>query len=313
MATAYVSSTGSSTSTSSLSRGQAAEGTTADAGAGIAPAEGAGAQSPARMLRAAEATLFALERIIVSSRRVQPSSPGSTAGAAYCSSRRRGHRVRPARSPRAYRRVRLCRAPTRSPRVSGPRGPGLSSVKLLLLTTLAVHQLVHAWRSCTTAGEGARVRVHVPPRHPAHVLRRRHRHLHGRAGARRHGRFGHRVHLVLGALGSWWRCTRSPDFRAFAAASGIIQLQRVRDRALSVLLHRDGRLSRLVDALGVATRSERALNYVAGSCAGRRRYDGRARPALYSVRMLSTLSVRRLRRRSNVPADHARHQLTWGA
>ena len=54
------------------------------------------------------------------------------------------------------------------------------------------------------------------------------------------------VHLVLGSL--WFLLAAHAPLgsftQAFAAASGMIQWQALRGRALSVLLHRDGRLPR---------------------------------------------------------------------
>ena len=101
------------------------------------------------------------------------------------------------------------------------------------------------------------------------------------------------VHLVLGALWFLVALYAEPGFfRAFAAASGIIQLQTfVIALYPFCFIEMDG-YHVLVDALGVPTLKSDALNYVAGLLRGAAPVRWSREAALYlGYVTLSTLSI----------------------
>jgi hypothetical protein len=249
-----------------------------------------------RLLRAAEITLFALERINVSSRSVQPLF-------------RRLYRwggfvlFTPAALVLSVLMgifgviagVRLWQ--TADEIASGFGGHALValvSVKLLLLATLAFHQLVHG---LALVHYGRQVRefgftfLHgILPTFYVDVTdifmaSRRARVVTAVSGTV--------VHLVLGAL--WFVValyTEPGFFRAFAAASGIIQFQTfVIALYPFCFIEMDG-YHVLVDALGVPTLKSDALNYVGGLLRGAPPIRWSREAALYlGYVTLSTLSV----------------------
>lgn len=249
-----------------------------------------------RLLRAAEATLFALERINVSSRRVQPFfarlyrwggfllfTPAAAIVCVLLGLLGLAAGVRLWQS-----------ADTIAAGFGGHAVLAVISVKLLLLTTLAVHQLVHG---LALVHYGRRVRefgftfLHgILPTFYVDVTdifmaSRRARVVTAVSGTV--------VHLVLGALWFLVALYAEPGFfRAFAAASGIIQLQTfVIALYPFCFIEMDG-YHVLVDALGVPTLKSDALNYVAGLLRGAAPIRWSREAALYlGYVMLSTLSV----------------------
>jgi hypothetical protein len=249
-----------------------------------------------RLLRAVEITLFALERINVSSRSVQPLF-------------RRLYRwggfvlFTPAALALSVLMgifgviagVRLWQSADEI--ASGFGGHALLalvSVKLLLLATLAFHQLVHG---LALVHYGRQVRefgftfLHgILPTFYVDVTdifmaSRRARVVTAVSGTV--------VHLVLGAL--WFVValyTEPGFFRAFAAASGIIQFQTfVIALYPFCFIEMDG-YHVLVDALGVPTLKSDALNYVGGLLRGAPPIRWSREAALYlGYVTLSTLSV----------------------
>lgn len=249
-----------------------------------------------RLLRMAEATLFALERINVSSRRVQPFFDRLYRWGGFLLF-----------TPAAVvvcvllgilgvvAGVKLWNSP--EPIAAGFGGRAvvaLISVKLLLLATLAFHQLVHGL---------ALVHYRRQVREFGFTF------LHGILPtfyvdvtdifmASRRARVvtavsGTVVHLVLGSL--WFLAALSAEpgfFRAFAAASGIIQLQTfVIALYPFCFIEMDG-YHVLVDALGVPTLKSDALAYVGGLLRGAAPVRWSSEAALYlGYVALSTLSV----------------------
>jgi putative peptide zinc metalloprotease protein len=249
-----------------------------------------------RVLRAAEVTLFALERINVSSRRVQPLfrrlydwggfvlfTPAALAVCALLGLLGLAAGVRLWQGAEGI--------------ASGFGGHALLallSVKLLLLATLAVHQLVHG---LALVHYGRRVRefgftfLHgILPTFYVDVTdifmaSRRARVVTAISGTV--------VHLVLGSL--WFLVALSAEpgfFRAFAAASGIIQFQTfVIALYPFCFIEMDG-YHVLVDALGVPTLKSDALDYVAGLLRGAAPVRWSREAALYlGYVTLSTLSI----------------------
>jgi putative peptide zinc metalloprotease protein len=249
-----------------------------------------------RMLRAAEATLFALERINVSSRRVQPFFEGlyrwggfllfTPAAALACA-------VLGVLGLAAG--VWLWRsAEAIASGFGGHAVMALVTVKLLLLATLAVHQLVHGL---------ALVHYRRQVREFGFTF------LHGILPtfyvdvtdifmASRRARVvtavsGTLVHLVLGSLWFLVAVYAEPGFfRAFAAASGMIQWQTfVIALYPFCFIEMDG-YHVLADALGLPTLKSDALSYVAGFLRGAAPVRWSREAALYlGYVTLSTLSV----------------------
>jgi len=249
-----------------------------------------------RLLRAAEITLFALERINVSSRSVQP---------LFRRLYRWGGFV--LFTPAALvvsvllgilgvvAAVRLWQSADEI--VSGFGGHALLalvSVKLLLLATLAFHQLVHG---LALVHYGRQVRefgftfLHgILPTFYVDVTdifmaSRRARVVTAVSGTV--------VHLVLGSLWFVVALYAGPGFfRAFAAASGIIQFQTfVIALYPFCFIEMDG-YHVLVDALGVPTLKSDALSYVGGLLRGAAPIRWSREAALYlGYVTLSTLSV----------------------
>jgi putative peptide zinc metalloprotease protein len=249
-----------------------------------------------RVLRAAELTLFALERINISSRRVQPFfgrlyrwggfllfTPVAAVVCVLLGILGLAAGVRLWQSAEGI--------------ASGFGGHALLaliSVKLLLLATLAFHQLVHG---LALVHYGRRVRefgftfLHgILPTFYVDVTdifmaSRRARVVTAVSGTV--------VHLVLGSLWFLVAVYAEPGFfRAFAAASGIIQLQTfVIALYPFCFIEMDG-YHVLVDALGVPTLKSDALSYVAGLLRGAAPVRWSREAALYlGYVTLSTLSV----------------------
>jgi putative peptide zinc metalloprotease protein len=249
-----------------------------------------------RMLRVAEATLFALERINISSRHVQPFfrslyrwggfllfTPAAAGLCVVLGILGLAAGVRLWQSAEAI--------------ASGFGGHAvfaLISVKLLLLATLAFHQLVHG---LALVHYGRQVRefgftfLHgILPTFYVDVTdifmaSRRARVVTAVSGTV--------VHLVLGSLWFLVALYAEPGFfRAFAAASGIIQLQTfVIALYPFCFIEMDG-YHVLVDALGVPTLKSDALNYVAGLLTGAGPVRWSREAALYlGYVTLSTLSI----------------------
>lgn len=249
-----------------------------------------------RLLRAAEATLFALERINVSSRGVQPFftrlyrwggfllfTPAAAIVCVLLGLLGLAAGVRLWQS-----------ADTIAAGFGGHAVLAVISVKLLLLTTLAFHQLVHG---LALVHYGRRVRefgftfLHgILPTFYVDVTdifmaSRRARVVTAVSGTV--------VHLVLGALWFLVALYAGPGFfRAFAAASGIIQLQTfVIALYPFCFIEMDG-YHVLVDALGVPTLKSDALSYVAGLLRGAEPVRWSREAALYlGYVTLSALSV----------------------
>ncbi len=249
-----------------------------------------------RVLRMAEATLFALERINVSSRRVQP---------LFRRLYRWGGFV--LFTPVALvlsvllgiigvaAAVRLWQsADVIASGFGGHAVLAVLSVKLLLLATLAFHQLVHG---LALVHYGRQVRefgftfLHgILPTFYVDVTdifmaSRRARVVTAVSGTV--------VHLVLGSL--WFLVALQAEpgfFRAFAAASGIIQFQTfVIALYPFCFIEMDG-YHVLVDALGVPTLKSDALSYVGGLLRGAAPVGWSREAALYlGYVTLSTLSV----------------------
>jgi putative peptide zinc metalloprotease protein len=249
-----------------------------------------------RVLRAAEATLFALERIHVSSRRVQPLfawlyrwggfllfTPAAAVVCVLLGILGLAAGVRLWQS-----------AETIAAGFGGHAVLAVISVKLLLLATLALHQFVHG---LALVHYGRQVRefgftfLHgILPTFYVDVTdifmaSRRARVVTAVSGTV--------VHLVLGSL--WFLVAlyaEPPLFRAFAAASGIIQLQTfVIALYPFCFIEMDG-YHVLVDALGVPTLKSDALNYVAGLLRGAAPVRWSREAALYlGYVVLSTLSI----------------------
>jgi len=249
-----------------------------------------------RVLRAAEMTLFALERINVSSRRVQPMF-------------RRLYRwggfvlFTPAALVLSVlfglvgivAAVRLWQsADAIASGFGGHALLALVSVKLLLLATLAIHQLVHG---LALVHYGRQVRefgftfLHgILPTFYVDVTdifmaSRRARVVTAVSGTV--------VHLVLGSLWFLVALQAGPGFfRAFAAASGIIQFQTfVIALYPFCFIEMDG-YHVLVDALGVPTLKSDALHYVGRLLRGAAPVRWSREAALYlGYVTLSTLSV----------------------
>jgi putative peptide zinc metalloprotease protein len=225
-----------------------------------------------RLLRAAETTLFALERINVSSRRVQPFfdrlyrwggfllfTPSAVAVSALLGLLGLAAGVRLWQSAEAI-----------AAGFGGHALLALVSVKLLLLATLAVHQVVHG---LALVHYGRQVRefgftfLHgILPTFYVDVTdifmaSRRARVVTAVSGTV--------VHLVLGSLWFLVALYAEPGFfRAFAAASGVIQLQTfVIALYPFCFIEMDG-YHVLVDALGVPTLKSDALAYVGGLVRG---------------------------------------------
>jgi putative peptide zinc metalloprotease protein len=265
-----------------------------------------------RVLRAAEVTLFALERINVSSRRVQPLfrhlyrwggfllfTPAAVVVCTLLGVLGIVAGVRLWQSAEAI--------------ASGFGGHALRAlltVKLLLLATLALHQLVHG---LALVHYGRQVRefgftfLHgILPTFSVDVTdifmaSRRARVVTAISGTV--------VHLVLGSL--WFLVAlyaESGFFRAFAAASGIIQFQTfVIALYPFCFIEMDG-YHVLVDALGVPTLKSDSLNYVLGLLRGAAPLVAGSR-ALPRVRDALHVVHRRLRRLQRL-ADHPRNFLT---
>ena len=249
-----------------------------------------------RLLRAAEVTLFALERINVSSRRVQPLfrrlyrwggfvlfTPAALVLSVLLGLFGIGAAVRLWQSADAI--------------ASGFGGHALLaliSVKLLLLATLAFHQLVHG---LALVHYGRQVRefgftfLHgILPTFYVDVTdifmaSRRARVVTAVSGTV--------VHLVMGAL--WFMVALHAEpgfFRAFAAASGIIQFQTfVIALYPFCFIEMDG-YHVLADVLGMPTLKQEAIGWVGRLVRGRapRRFGRHEQVfALYVV--LSTISV----------------------
>ena len=249
-----------------------------------------------RLLRAAELTLFALERINVSSRRVQPFFGGlyrwggfllfTRAAAIVCGLL---GLVGIAFGVKLWPMAEAVAAGFEGQKVL----PAVS-VTLLLLATVAPHQLVHGL---------ALVHYHRQVREFGFTF------LHGILPtfyvdvtdifmASRRARVvtaisGTVVHLVLGSL--WFLVALHAEpgfFRAFAAASGIIQFQTfVIALYPFCFIEMDG-YHVLVDALGVPTLKSDALDYVNGLLRGAAPVRWSREAALYlGYVALSTLSV----------------------
>lgn len=249
-----------------------------------------------RLLRAAEATLFALERINLSSRHVQPFFDRLYRWGGFLLF-----------TPTAAvvcvllgilglaAGVRLWQAAdTIAAGFGGHALRAVISVKLLLLATLAFHQLVHG---LALVHYGRQVRefgftfLHglLPTFYvdvtDIFMASRRARVVTAVSGTL--------VHLVLGSLWFLVALYAEPGFfRAFAAASGIIQLQTfVIALYPFCFIEMDG-YHVLVDALGVPTLKSDALNYVWGLLRGAAPVRWSREAALYlGYVTLSTLSV----------------------
>jgi putative peptide zinc metalloprotease protein len=249
-----------------------------------------------KMLRAAELTLFALERINISSRRVQPFFERlyrwggfllfTRAAAVVCAFLGLLGIVAG---------VRLWHSAEEIASGFGGHAVGaLVSVKLLLLATLAVHQLVHG---LALVHYGRQVREYgftflhgILPTFYVDVTdifmaSRRARVITAVSGTV--------VHLVLGSLWFIVALYAEPGFfRAFAAASGIIQFQTfVIALYPFCFIEMDG-YHVLVDALGVPTLKSDSLSYVIGLLRGAAPVRWSREAALYlGYVTLSTLSI----------------------
>ena len=249
-----------------------------------------------RLLRAAEATLFALERINVSSRRVQPLfhrlyrwggfvlfTPAAAILCVLIGLIGIGAGVRLWQTSEGI-----------AAGFGGRAAVALISVKLLLLATLAFHQLVHG---LALVHYGRRVRefgftfLHgILPTFYVDVTdifmaSRRARVVTAVSGTV--------VHLVLGSLWFLIALALEPGFlRAFAAASGVIQFQTfVIALYPFCFIEMDG-YHVLVDALGVPTLKSDALSYVGGLLRGAAPLRWSRQAALYlGYVTLSTLSI----------------------
>jgi putative peptide zinc metalloprotease protein len=249
-----------------------------------------------RMLRVAELTLFALERINISSRRVQPFfdrlyrwggfllfTPAAVVVCVLLGMLGIAAGTRLWQSADAI-----------ASGFGGHAVMALVSVKLLLLATLALHQLVHG---LALVHYGRQVRefgftfLHgVLPTFYVDVTdifmaSRRARVVTAISGTV--------VHLVLGSLWFVVALYAEPGFfRAFAAASGIIQWQTfVIALYPFCFIEMDG-YHVLVDALGVPTLKSDAMRYMAGLVRGAAPVRWSREAALYlSYFLLSTLSV----------------------
>jgi putative peptide zinc metalloprotease protein len=249
-----------------------------------------------RLLRAAEATLFALERINVSSRRVQPffNRLYRWGGFLLFTPAVAGLCVLLGILGLAAG-VRLWQsADSIAAGFGGHAVLAIISVKLLLLATLALHQFVHG---LALVHYGRQVRefgftfLHgILPTFYVDVTdifmaSRRARVVTAVSGTV--------VHLVLGSLWFLVALNAAPGFfRAFAAASGIIQLQTfVIALYPFCFVEMDG-YHVLVDALGVPTLKSDALSYVGGLLRGAAPVRWSREAALYlGYVMLSIVSL----------------------
>jgi putative peptide zinc metalloprotease protein len=249
-----------------------------------------------RVLRAAEATRFALERINISSRSVQPFFARLYRWGGFLVFTPEAALVCVQQGILGLAAgVRLWQsADTIAAGFGGHAVLAVISVKLLLLATLALHQFVHG---LALVHYGRQVRefgftfLHgILPTFYVDVTdifmaSRRARVVTAVSGTV--------VHLVLGSL--WFLVAlyaEPPLFRAFAAASGIIQLQTfVIALYPFCFIEMDG-YHVLVDALGVPTLKSDALNYVAGLLRGAAPVRWSREAALYlGYVVLSTLSI----------------------
>ena len=249
-----------------------------------------------RIMRAAEVTLFALERINVSSRRVQPFfgmlyrwggfllfTPAAVVVCALFALAGIAAFVKLWQNAEAIAHG-----------FGGHAVLAVVSVKLLLLATLALHQIIHGLAL-----------VHYKRR----VREFGFTFLHGILPtfyvdvtdifmASRRARVvtavsGTLVHLVVGAIWFIVALYLEPGFfRAFAAASGVIQFQTfVIALYPFCFIEMDG-YHILVDALGVPTLKSDALSYVWGLVRGAAPREWSREAAVYlSYVMLSTLSI----------------------
>jgi putative peptide zinc metalloprotease protein len=249
-----------------------------------------------RMLHAAEAALFALERINISSRRVQAFFHRLYRGGGFLLFTRTAVvACALLGGVGLVAGVRLWQNADEVAEGFGGHALGaIVSVKLLLLATLALHQLVHG---LALVHYGRRVRefgftfLHgVLPTFYVDVTdifmaSRRARVVTAVSGTL--------VHLVLGSLWLLAALYAPPGFfRAFAAASGLIQFQTfVIALYPFCFVEMDG-YHLLVDALGVPTLKSNALAYVGGLLRGAAPLPWSREAALYvGYVMLSTLSI----------------------
>jgi putative peptide zinc metalloprotease protein len=249
-----------------------------------------------RVLRAAEMTLFALERINISSRRVQPLfnrlyrwggfllfTPAAVVVAVLLGALGIAAGVRLWASAESI-----------AAGFGGHALLALIAVKLLLLLTLAFHQLVHG---LALVHYGRRVRefgftfLHgILPTFYVDVTdifmaSRRARVVTAISGTV--------THLVMGSLWLLIAASAEPGFfRAFAAASGLIQFQTfVIALYPFCFIEMDG-YHVLVDALGVPTLKSDAIGYVVGLLRGAAPVRWSREAALYlGYVTLSTLSI----------------------
>jgi putative peptide zinc metalloprotease protein len=249
-----------------------------------------------RVLRMVELTLFALERINISSRRVQPFFRRLYGWGGFLLFTRAAVLVCALLGILGIiAGVRLWQSAEAI--ASGFGGHALVaviSVKLLLIATLALHQMVHA---LALIHYGREVRefgftfLHgILPTFYVDVTdifmaSRRARVITAISGTV--------VHLVLGSLWFLVALYAEPGFfRAFAAASGIIQLQTfVIALYPFCFIEMDG-YHVLVDALGVPTLKSDSLTYVGGLMRGAAPVRWSREAAVYlGYVMLSTLSI----------------------
>ena len=249
-----------------------------------------------KVLRAAEVTLFALERITVSSRRVQPFFEGLYRWGGFLLFTRAAALVAVLLGVLGIAAgVRLWQnAEAIASGFGGRALVALLTVKLLLLATLAFHQLVHG---LALVHYGRQVRefgftfLHgILPTFYVDVTdifmaSRRARVVTAVSGTV--------VHLALGSL--WFMVALYAEggfFRAFAAASGMIQFQTfVIALYPFCFIEMDG-YHVLVDALGVPTLKSDALTYVSGLLRGAAPVRWSREAALYlGYVTLSTLSI----------------------
>ena len=249
-----------------------------------------------KLLRAAELTLFALERINVSSRQVQPFFEGLYRWGGFLLFTRVAVIVCALLGLLGIAAgVRLWQSAEAIASGFGGHALGaLVSVKLLLLATLAIHQLVHG---LALVHYGRQVRefgftfLHgILPTFYVDVTdifmaSRRARVVTAISGTV--------VHLVLGSLWFLVALYSEPGFfRAFAAASGIIQFQTfVIALYPFCFIEMDG-YHVLVDVLGVPTLKSDSMTYTAGLLRGAAPVRWSREAALYlGYVTLSTLSV----------------------
>jgi putative peptide zinc metalloprotease protein len=249
-----------------------------------------------KMVHAAEVTLFALERINVSSRRVQPFFEGLYRWGGFLLFTRTAAAVCVllgllgiAAGMRLWQSAEAIASG-----FGGHALVALLSVKLLLLATLAVHQLVHG---LALVHYGRQVREYgftflhgILPTFYVDVTdifmaSRRARVVTAVSGTV--------VHLVLGSL--WFMVALYAEggfFRAFAAASGMIQFQTfVIALYPFCFIEMDG-YHVLVDALGVPTLKSDAFTYVGGLLRGAAPIRWSREAALYlGYVLLSALSI----------------------